>query len=130
MDEGAFAQLPQHAAQSLTSRPAHSSEREYLLEYYALVRAGKTNYVATTAMLAFFGHRGQEPTEFFKTYSVRLCFLFHPFCERNTDFGIGLCPGRVQAEEAAHDKERGRGECTDAGVWTWEGRGCGCEERG
>lgn len=51
------------------------AEREYLLGYYALVRAGKTNYVATTAMLAFFGHRGQEPTEFFKTYSVRAPLL-------------------------------------------------------
>ncbi|KAI0820492.1 NAD-P-binding protein [Trametes gibbosa] len=47
-----------------------AAEREYLLEYYALVRAGKTNYTATTAMLAFFGHRGQEPSEFFKTYSA------------------------------------------------------------
>ncbi|KAH9856087.1 NAD-P-binding protein [Lenzites betulinus] len=48
------------------------AEREYLLEYYSLVRAGKTNYTSTTAMLAFFGHRGQEPSEFFKTYSVSL----------------------------------------------------------
>ena len=46
------------------------AEREYLLEYYSLVREGKTNYTATTAFLAYFGHRGQEPTEFFKTYSV------------------------------------------------------------
>ncbi|KAI0742569.1 NAD(P)-binding protein [Daedaleopsis nitida] len=45
------------------------AEREYLLEYYSLVREGKTNYTATSAMLAFFGHRGQEPTEFFTTYS-------------------------------------------------------------
>ena len=47
------------------------AESEYLLEYYSLVRQGKTNYTATTAFLAYFGHRGQEPTEFFKTYSVR-----------------------------------------------------------
>ncbi|KAI0768671.1 hypothetical protein BD413DRAFT_629364 [Trametes elegans] len=46
------------------------AEREYLLEYYALVRAGRANYTATTAMLAFFGHRGQEPAEFFQTYSA------------------------------------------------------------
>ena len=49
----------------------HIAEREYLLEYYSLVWEGKTNYTATTAMLAFFEHRGQEPTEFFQTYSVR-----------------------------------------------------------
>ncbi|RPD58586.1 NAD-P-binding protein, partial [Lentinus tigrinus ALCF2SS1-7] len=45
------------------------AEREYLLEYYSLVREGKTNYTATTSMLAYFGTRGQEPTEFFATYS-------------------------------------------------------------
>ncbi|PIL26453.1 hypothetical protein GSI_12211 [Ganoderma sinense ZZ0214-1] len=45
------------------------AEREYLLEYYSLVREGKTNYTATTAMLAYLGTRGQEPAEFFRTYS-------------------------------------------------------------
>ncbi|TCD62826.1 hypothetical protein EIP91_006367 [Steccherinum ochraceum] len=45
------------------------AEKEYLLEYYSLVREGKTSYVSNAPMLAFFGHRGQEPTEFFKTYS-------------------------------------------------------------
>lgn len=54
------------------------------------MRAGKTNYLATTAILAFFGHRGQEPTEFFKTYSVRAhAFCLHPEC---------LSPTSVQAE--------------------------------
>ncbi|KAI0351198.1 NAD-P-binding protein [Trametes cingulata] len=56
------------------------AEREYLLEYYSLVREGKTNYTATTAMLAFFGHRGQEPTEFFQTYSAE----FKPKKRRTT----------------------------------------------
>lgn len=69
-------------AQSLTALfCGPPAEREYLLEYYALVRAGKTNYVSTTAMLAFFGHHGQEPTEFYKTYSVRAhAFCLHPEC--------------------------------------------------
>ena len=49
-----------------------AAEKEYLLEYYSLVREGKTNYTATTAMLAYLGTRGQEPAEFFRTYSVRL----------------------------------------------------------
>ncbi len=48
------------------------AEKEYLLEYYSLVREGKTAYVSNAPMLAFFGHRGQEPTDFFKTYSVRI----------------------------------------------------------
>ncbi|KAI0323311.1 NAD-P-binding protein [Cubamyces sp. BRFM 1775] len=56
------------------------AEREYLLEYYSLVREGKTNYTATTAMLAYFGHRGQEPTEFFQTYSAE----FKPKKRRTT----------------------------------------------
>ncbi len=47
-----------------------TAEREYLLEYYSLVREGKTNYTATSAMLAYFGERGQEMSEFFTTYSV------------------------------------------------------------
>lgn len=83
-------------------------------------------------MLAFFGHRGQEPTEFFKTYSVRPRSLFLLFCERNTNIGIGLNAGGVQAEEAAHGEERERGgrdeERSDARVWTREERGCVCEE--
>ena len=49
-----------------------AAEREYLLGYYSLAREGKTNYTATTAMLAYLGTRGQEPAKFFKTYSVRL----------------------------------------------------------
>ena len=45
-----------------------------MLEYYSLVREDKTNYTATTAMLSYLGTHGQEPAEFFKTYSVRLPF--------------------------------------------------------
>ncbi|KAJ7500811.1 hypothetical protein B0H11DRAFT_1994558 [Mycena galericulata] len=45
------------------------AEKEYLLEYYSLVRAGKTNYVSTSAFHALFGHRGQELAEFFGAYA-------------------------------------------------------------
>ena len=45
-----------------------------MLDYYSMVREGKTNYAATTAMLAYLGTRGQEPVEFFKAYSARLGF--------------------------------------------------------
>ncbi|KAJ7137361.1 hypothetical protein C8R43DRAFT_1238895 [Mycena crocata] len=45
------------------------AEKEYLLEYYSLVREGKTNYVSTAAFEAIFGHRGQELSEFFQAYS-------------------------------------------------------------
>ncbi|EIW57023.1 NAD-P-binding protein [Trametes versicolor FP-101664 SS1] len=77
------------------------AEREYLLEYYALVRAGKTNYVATTAMLAFLGHRGQEPTEFFETYSAE----FKPKKRRTTKNG-----GAEVATKNAPTRASGRGK--------------------
>jgi hypothetical protein len=52
-----------------------------LLEYYSLVREGKTNYVATSAFLGCFGHRGQELSEFFKVYAVGcLCRIRNELC--------------------------------------------------
>lgn len=44
------------------------SELEYLLEYYSLVREGKTNYIATTAFHDITGGHPQQPVEFFKVY--------------------------------------------------------------
>ncbi|KLJ10894.1 hypothetical protein EMPG_09831 [Blastomyces silverae] len=44
------------------------SELEYLLEYYSLVREGKTNYISTTAFHDVTGSHPQEPPDFFKTY--------------------------------------------------------------
>jgi hypothetical protein len=46
-----------------------SSELQYLLEYYSLVREGKTNYISTTAFHDITGAHPQEPNEFFKTYA-------------------------------------------------------------
>jgi len=45
------------------------SEKQYLLEYYALVRAGKTNYISTTAFQYVTGQNPQELEEFFKVYA-------------------------------------------------------------
>jgi hypothetical protein len=45
------------------------SELEYLLEYYSLVREGKTNYIATTAFVNVTGSSPQQPEEFFKVYA-------------------------------------------------------------
>ncbi|CAO2658698.1 Nn.00g064210.m01.CDS01 [Neocucurbitaria sp. VM-36] len=45
------------------------SELQYLLEYYSLVREGKTNYISTSAFVNVTGNHPQEPTEFFKVYS-------------------------------------------------------------
>lgn len=58
-------------AQSLLDDQAEISdaEKEYLLEYYALVRAGKTNYISTHAFHDITGTHPTEMTDFFKTYS-------------------------------------------------------------
>ncbi|KAH6913794.1 hypothetical protein BKA70DRAFT_644335 [Coprinopsis sp. MPI-PUGE-AT-0042] len=44
------------------------SEKQILLEYYRLVREGKTNYVATTAFKYVTGEKPTEPEEFFHLY--------------------------------------------------------------
>lgn len=44
------------------------SELQYLLEYYALVREGKTNYISTMAFHDVTGEHPTEPPEFFKLY--------------------------------------------------------------
>jgi hypothetical protein len=44
------------------------SERQYLLEYYSLVRENKTNYVSTLAFDRITGTKPQEATDFFKVY--------------------------------------------------------------
>jgi uncharacterized protein YbjT (DUF2867 family) len=45
------------------------SELLYLLEYYSLVREGKTNYISTTAFVNVTGNSPQDPGEFFKVYA-------------------------------------------------------------
>jgi len=45
------------------------AELEYLLEYYSLVREGKTNYISTTAFHDVTGVHPQEPPDFFKVYA-------------------------------------------------------------
>lgn len=85
--------------------PFGAAEKEYLLEYYSLVREGKTNYVSNLPMLAYFGHRGQEPSEFFKVYNVSIMHIV-------LGNALRYDPGGVQAQAASHHKERrvARGE--------------------
>ncbi|KAF2127368.1 NAD(P)-binding protein [Dothidotthia symphoricarpi CBS 119687] len=45
------------------------SELLYLLEYYSLVREGKTNYISTNAFVNVTGNHPQEPHDFFKSYA-------------------------------------------------------------
>ncbi|KAJ6438037.1 ATP-dependent bile acid permease [Purpureocillium lavendulum] len=44
------------------------SELQYLLDYYSLVREGKTNYIATTAFHDVTGKHPTEPDDFFRMY--------------------------------------------------------------
>jgi len=48
------------------------SEQQYLLEYYSLVREGKTNYISTTAFHDVTGQHPTEPDEFFKMYEAEV----------------------------------------------------------
>jgi hypothetical protein len=45
------------------------SELQYLLEYYSLVREGKTNYISTNTFHDVTGVHPLEPPEFFKAYA-------------------------------------------------------------
>ncbi|TVY46740.1 Prestalk A differentiation protein A [Lachnellula occidentalis] len=49
--------------------PADASEIQYLLEYYSLVREGKTNYISTCAFHDITGQHPQELVDFFKVYA-------------------------------------------------------------
>jgi len=60
------------AKRVLKSQDIDNSEVEYILEYYSLVREGKTNYIATTAYHDVTGEHPTEPDEFFRMYSVEL----------------------------------------------------------
>ncbi|KAJ5145879.1 uncharacterized protein N7515_000443 [Penicillium bovifimosum] len=46
-----------------------NSELQYLLEYYSLIREGKTNYISTSAFQYVTGVHPQQPTEFFTSYA-------------------------------------------------------------
>jgi uncharacterized protein YbjT (DUF2867 family) len=76
------------------------AEKEYLLEYYSLVREGKTSYVSNAPMLLYFGHRGQEPTDFFKTYSTE----FKPKKRRTTKDGSSAAEAKKSTRSSARGK--------------------------
>lgn len=46
------------------------SEKQVLLEYYSLVKQGKTNYVSTMGFEQATGQALQSPQEFFAAYKV------------------------------------------------------------
>jgi len=52
-----------------TQATSDSSELQYLLEYYSLVKEGKTNYISTCAFHDITGQHPQELVDFFKVYA-------------------------------------------------------------
>jgi hypothetical protein len=64
---------PAEAKRVLKSQSdSDQSELQYLLEYYSLVREGKTNYIATTAFHDVTREHPTEPVEFFQMYQEEL----------------------------------------------------------
>jgi len=66
-------ELTQHSREAKEVLRKHTdvddTEIQFLVEYYSLVREGKTNYVATTAFRdVTMGEEPQKPHEFFKIY--------------------------------------------------------------
>lgn len=66
--------IPRAEAKKVFKAQSDSDQSElgYLLDYYSLVREGKTNYIATTAFVNVTGTHPTEPTEFFKLYDSEL----------------------------------------------------------
>ncbi|KAG9775437.1 hypothetical protein KCU88_g5116, partial [Aureobasidium melanogenum] len=63
------------------------SELQYLLEYYSLVRQGKTNYISTAAFHDITGQHPTEPVEFFKEHKEQLVPQEQPSKKRKTANG-------------------------------------------
>jgi hypothetical protein len=82
-----FEDISEAEAKKVLKKQAHDhdeSEKQYLLEYYALVREGKTNYISTNAFHDVTGSHPQGPTEFFQVYAEELQNGNHPNKKRKT----------------------------------------------
>ncbi|KOS43182.1 hypothetical protein ACN38_g5894 [Penicillium nordicum] len=66
-----FEDIPESEAKRVLQSQSASdnSEQQYLLEYYSLVREGKTNYISTSAFHDITNSHPQEPDDFFKVYA-------------------------------------------------------------
>ncbi|KAL4898970.1 hypothetical protein BDW74DRAFT_171816 [Aspergillus multicolor] len=69
-----FEDIAENEAKKVLKAQSDSDESEiqYLLEYYSLVKEGKTNYISTTAFHDVTGGHPQEPVDFFKVYAESL----------------------------------------------------------
>ncbi|KAI5800477.1 hypothetical protein FPQ18DRAFT_252693 [Pyronema domesticum] len=57
------------AVELLKEAEISESEKEYLLQYYSLVREGKLNYISTHCFHDVLGEHPMEMTDFFKSYA-------------------------------------------------------------
>ncbi|KAL2793491.1 hypothetical protein BJX66DRAFT_224977 [Aspergillus keveii] len=73
-EELKFKDVSEDEARHLLKDEAGRAEGEiaYLLEYFSLVREGKTNYISTTAFHDVTGKHPQQPEDFFKAYAEEL----------------------------------------------------------
>jgi hypothetical protein len=76
------------------------SELQYLLEYYSLVKEGKTNYIATATFHDVTGQHPLEPPEFFKNMSHLL--------ETQADSLNGKSEEAVEGSKGKKRKTNGR----------------------
>lgn len=83
-----FENISPAEAKKVLHTQSHSddSEKEYLLEYYSLVREGKTNYISTMAFHDMTGSHPTEPPDFFKTYAQEF-MPEHPAKKRKVENG-------------------------------------------
>ncbi|KAL2837232.1 hypothetical protein BJY01DRAFT_251554 [Aspergillus pseudoustus] len=70
-EELKFKDISESDARHVLKDEAGRSDGEisYLLEYYSLVREGKTNYISTTAFHDVTGKHPHQPEDFFKSYA-------------------------------------------------------------
>ncbi|KAG8863079.1 hypothetical protein FRB96_009259 [Tulasnella sp. 330] len=58
----------EEAREILKAAEIDEAEKEYILEYYSLIKEGKTSYVSTHSFQLMMGQKPMQPTEFFQTY--------------------------------------------------------------
>ena len=62
--------IGEEEAKELLGDQIDTAEREYLLNYYKLVKSGHANYVATHGFKDITGQEPMDMTAFFKTYAT------------------------------------------------------------
>lgn len=114
-----FEDISEREAQKVLQVPHDQdpTELQYLLEYYRLVREGKTNYVATTGFVNVTGESPQEPEEFFTLYAEG----FKDGGALEEREGILEAEDRFKDDDAKREKE-GKRKIKRRKLWPGEGQ--------